>query len=279
MKQQVEMELSEEGNGLLKICDSAAKAVSKSIKTMVGDPASGHVMQMGADGTPTKSIDGRAEEAVIGVLERSGVEFEILSEEMGRKEIGKNPRYFLHLDPLDGTFNAICGIPFYSVSIYISGTTCSFGYVFDLAHAVKFYAEKGRGAWTEIEGNKSRLAVSSTPTLHNFSVSAYTLRPNTGRIVGLGDAIRRIRTLGSTSLELCFVAAGRLDAFVDLRGGLRLVDVAAGSLIVEEAGGLVTDDRGDRISFNGDMWQKAEFLASNGIFHREILDLIGGGRS
>jgi len=279
MNQQVEMELTEEGKRLLEICDSAAEAVSESIKDMVGDPASGMVMHMGADGTPTKSIDGRAEEAVVDVLERSGVEFAILSEEMGRKEIGKNPRYFLHLDPLDGTFNAICGIPFYSVSIYISGASCSFGYVFDLAHKVKYYAEKGRGTWTEIEGTRSRLSVSSTSALHNFSVSAYTLRPNTGRIVGLGDVIRRIRTLGSTSLELCLVAAGRLDAFVDLRGGLRLVDVAAGSLIVEEAGGIVTDDRGDKIRFNGDMWQKAEFLASNGLFHREILDLIGGGRS
>lgn len=272
------MVLSDEGERLLEICDSAAEAVSKSIKKMVGDPASGAVMKMGADGTPTKEIDGRAEEAVIGVLERSGVSFAILSEEMGRKEIGKKPRYFLHLDPLDGTFNAIAGIPFYSVSIYISRASCSFGYVFDLAHAVKFYAERGRGAWTEFGGTKSSLAVSTTSTLHNFSVSAYTLRPNTGRIVDLGDVVRRVRTLGSTSLELCLVAAGRLDAFVDLRGGLRLVDVAAGSLIVEEAGGIVTDDRGDRISFNGDMWQKAEFLASNGLFHREILDLIGGGQ-
>jgi myo-inositol-1(or 4)-monophosphatase len=278
MSQQVEMDLSAEGKRLLEICDSAAEAVSESIRKMVGDPASGQVMQMGADGTPTKSIDGRAEEAVIGVLERSGISFAILSEEMGRKEIGKNPSYFLDLDPLDGTFNAISGIAFYSVSIYISSRSCSFGYVFDLAHAVKYYAERGRGAWTEFGGTKSRLAVSTTPTLRDFSVSAYTLRPNTGRIVGLGNAIRRIRTLGSTSLELCLVASGRLDAFVDLRGGLRLVDVAAGSLIVEEAGGVVTDDQGDRIKFNGDMWQKSEFLASNGIFHREILDLIGGGR-
>jgi myo-inositol-1(or 4)-monophosphatase len=278
MNQQVEMDLSAEGERLLEICDSAAEAVSESIKKMVGDPTSGTVMQMGADGTPTKEIDGRAEEAVIGVLERSGVSFAILSEEMGRREIGKNPQYFLHLDPLDGTFNAIAGIPFYSLSIYISGPSTGFGYVFDLAHAVKFYAERGRGAWTEGGGAKSRLAVSTTPTLRNFSVSAYTLRPNTGRIVGLGDVVRRIRTLGSTSLELCLVAAGRLDAFVDLRGGLRLVDVAAGSLIVEEAKGAVTDGRGEPISFNGDMWQKTEFLASNSIFHRDILDLIGGGR-
>jgi len=279
MNRQAEMELSEEGKRLLAICDSAAEAVSKSITKMVGDPASGTVMQMGADGTPTKSIDGRAEDAVIDVLERSGVDFAILSEELGRKEIGENPRYFLHLDPLDGTFNAICGIPFYSVSIYISGDSCSFGYVFDLAHAIKFYAERKRGAWTEFGGTRSRIAVSTTPTLETFSVSAYTLRPNTSRIVDLGDVVRRIRTLGSTSLELCFVAAGRLDAFVDLRGGLRLVDVAAGSLIIEEAGGVVTDGRGERIRFNGDMWQKSEFLASNGLFHREILDLIGGGRS
>jgi myo-inositol-1(or 4)-monophosphatase len=277
MNERVEMGLSAEGERLKDICDSAAEAVFESIKGMVGDPAGGRVMHMGADGTPTKEIDGLAEEAVLGALERSGVGFAILSEELGRKEIGKNPSYFLHLDPLDGTFNAIAGIPFYSVSIYISGPTSGFGYVCDLAHAVRFYAERGRGAWTEIGGDRRRLSVSAAPALHNYSVSAYTLRPNTGRIVPLGDAVRRIRTLGSTSLELCLVAAGKLDGFVDLRGGLRLVDVAAGSIIVEEAGGVVTDGRGERITFNGDMWQKAEFLATNGLFHREILDLLGGG--
>lgn len=277
MNQEADMVLSVEGEKLKEICDSAAEAVLQSIRGLVGDPASGLVMHMGADGTPTKRIDELAEEAVVSVLERSGLGFYLLSEELGRKEIGEDPVYHLHLDPLDGTFNAIAGIPFYSVSIYISGPTFSFGYVFDLAHAERFYAEKGRGAWRGAGSERRRLAVSATPNLSSYSVSAYTLRPNTGRIVALGDALRRIRTLGSTSLELCLVAAGKLDAFVDLRGGLRLVDVAAGSLIVEEAGGVVTDGRGCRVSFNDDMWQKAEFLATNGLFHREILDLLGGG--
>jgi myo-inositol-1(or 4)-monophosphatase len=272
------MVLSVEGERLKEICDSAAEAALQSIRGLVGDPASGLVMHMGADGTPTKKIDELAEEAVVCVLERSGLGFALLSEELGRKEIGDDPVYHLHLDPLDGTFNAIAGIPFYSVSIYISSPTCGFGYVCDLAHAVNFYAEKGRGAWRETEGKRRRLAVSATPNLSAYSVSAYTLRPNTERIVPLGDVVRRIRTLGSTSAELCLVAAGRLDAFVDLRGGLRLVDVAAGSLIVQEAGGTVTDGRGDQIGFNGDMWQKSEYIASNGIFHRDILDLLGGGR-
>jgi myo-inositol-1(or 4)-monophosphatase len=278
MEEEVEMGLSPEGRRLLGICNSAAEAVFLAIEEMVGDPASGRVIHMGADGTPTKSIDQRAEDAVFAVLEGSGIDLTILSEEGGRKEIGKCPSYFLHLDPLDGTFNAIAGIPFYSVSIYISGPTSSFGYVSDLAHAVQYFAERGRGAWSEAAGRRARLGVSKTPTLRDFSVSAYTLRPNTERIVPLGDVVRRIRTLGSTSAELCLVAAGRLDAFVDLRGGLRLVDVAAGSLIVQEAGGTVTDGRGDQIGFNGDMWQKSEYIASNGIFHRDILDLLGGGR-
>lgn len=278
MDQGADAGLSAEGEGLKGICDSAAEAVRKSIGELVGDPASGLVMHMGADGTPTKKIDELAEEAVVAVLEGSGLGFYLLSEELGRKQIGEDPAYLLHLDPLDGTFNAIAGIPFYSVSIYISGPTSSFGYVSDLAHAVQYFAERGRGAWSEAAGRRARLGVSKTPTLRDFSVSAYTLRPNTERIVPLGDVVRRIRTLGSTSAELCLVAAGRLDAFVDLRGGLRLVDVAAGSLIVQEAGGTVTDGRGDQIGFNGDMWQKSEYIASNGIFHRDILDLLGGGR-
>ena len=278
MEEEVEMGLSPEGRRLLGICNSAAEAVFLAIEEMVGDPASGRVIHMGADGTPTKSIDQRAEDAVFAVLEGSGIDFAILSEEEGRKEIGKCPSYFLHLDPLDGTFNAIAGIPFYSVSIYISGPTSSFGYVSDLAPAARYLAEWGGGAWSAAAGRRARLRVSKTPTLQNFSVSAYTLRPNTERIVPLGDVVRRIRTLGSTSAELCLVAAGRLDAFVDLRGGLRLVDVAAGSLIVQEAGGTVTDGRGDQIGFNGDMWQKSEYIASNGIFHRDILGLLGGGR-
>ena len=85
------------------------------------------------------------------------------------------------------------------------------------------------------------MAVSSGRDLAAFSISAYTLRPHTGRLEAIGDTVRRIRTLGSASLEMALVAAGRLDAFVDLRGMMRVVDVAAGKLIIEEAGGTVTE--------------------------------------
>jgi myo-inositol-1(or 4)-monophosphatase len=89
--------------------------------------------------------------------------------------------------------------------------------------------------------------------------------------------VRRIRTLGSTSLEMALVASGKLDAFVDLRGMLRVVDVAAGKLILEEAGGTITDAVGKPLHLDGNMWQRTDLIGSNGLLHEELLQLIGGG--
>ena len=119
-------------------------------------------------------------------------------------------------------------------------------------------------------------SVSQNTDLKDFSISAYTLRPNTARIVGIGDTVRRIRTLGSASLEMALVASGKLDAFVDLRGMMRVVDVAAGKLIIEEAGGIVTDANGEELHLDGNMWQKKDLIGSNGLQHDDLLQLIGG---
>ena len=265
--------LSPTGNDLKRLCDIAAKAVVSAIQDMVGTNAGGQMVKMGADGTPTKRIDHAAEEAVLKVLRASGLGFSVLSEEIGSVKIGEGSDYFLHLDPLDGTFNAIAGIPFYSVSIYISRDDCRFAYIFDLAHGGSYYAEAGHGAYA---GPESRLFVSQNTDLKDFSISAYTLRPNTARITGIGDRVRRIRTLGSASLEMALVASGKLDAFVDLRGMMRVVDVAAGKLMIEEAGGMVTDADGDELEMGANMWQKKYLIGSNGLQHEELLGIIGG---
>jgi myo-inositol-1(or 4)-monophosphatase len=268
--------LSPRGIELKRLSDTIAEAVSQAVGEMVGTAAGGTMVRMGADGTPTKSIDKAAEDAVLAKLKASGLGFRVLSEEIGEVTIGDEPYYFLHLDPLDGTFNAINGIPFYSVSIYLSKDDCHFGYVCDLAHDSRYYAESGKGAYVE-PGSPSALRVSKTSNLKDFSISAYTLRPNTARIVGIGDTVRRIRTLGSTSLEMSLVASGALDAFIDLRGMLRVVDVAAGKLILEEAGGSITDAVGKELHLDGNMWQRTDLIGSNGLMHDDLLQLIGGG--
>ncbi len=267
-------QLSPRARDLKILCDNAAKAVFDAVKEMAGSAGAGQNVKMGADGTPTKQIDSAAENAVLDTLRASGLGFKVLSEEIGEVLIGEKPDYFLHLDPLDGTFNAIAGIPFYSVSIYLSRGDFHFGYICDLAAGTSFYAEAGRGAYARPGG---RLHVSSNADLSHFSISAYTLRPNTARIAAIGDTVRRIRTLGSTALEMALVASGRLDAFVDLRGMMRVVDVAAGKIILEEAGGMVTDGLGNALELDGNMWQRKDLIGSNGIRHAELLSLIGGG--
>jgi len=266
--------LSSQGNDLLKLCDNAARAVAEVVEELAGTTAGGQNVKMGADGTPTKQIDRAAENAVLDTLQASGLGFMVLSEEIGEVMIGGKADYFLHLDPLDGTFNAIAGIPFYSVSIYLSKGDFHFGYISDLARGGSFYAEAGRGAYSQQGG---RLQVSPHADLSHFSISAYTLRPHTGRMAAIGDTVRRIRTLGSTSMEMALVASGKLDAFVDLRGMMRVVDVAAGKIILEEAGGMVTDALGNALHLDGNMWQKTDLIGSNGLVHADLLRLIGGG--
>ena len=266
--------LSTQGSDLKKLCDNAAKAVTDAIEDLTGTVAGGQNVKMGADGTPTKQIDRAAENAVLDTLRSSGLGFKVLSEEIGEVLIGEKPDYVLHLDPLDGTFNAIAGIPFYSVSIYLSKGDFHFGYISDLARGGSFYAETGRGAYSQQGG---RLQVSQHADLSQFSISAYTQRPHTGRIAAIGDTVRRIRTLGSTALEMALVASGRLDAFVDLRGMMRAVDVAAGKIILEEAGGMVTDSLGNALHLDGNMWQSTDLIGSNGVRHADLLRLIGGG--
>jgi myo-inositol-1(or 4)-monophosphatase len=270
------MKLSSESAALKMLCDSMAEEVASSIGEMIGDPACGEVIDIGADGTPTKGIDKIAETAALAPLKDFGQGFKVLSEELGEVQIGEKPEYFLHLDPLDGTFNAINGIPFYSISIYISNLNCSFAYVFDLVKEIRYYAEYGNGAYMEKDLDRREIRVSSLESIENFSIAAYTIRPNTHRINRLGDIVRRIRSMGCTSLEMCLVASGKLDAFVDLRGNIRVVDFAAGKLIVEEAGGQVTDGRGRAIILGGDMWQSHYLLASSGMAHDRLLELLGG---
>jgi myo-inositol-1(or 4)-monophosphatase len=267
-------QLSAEGYRLKMLCDSIATAVFTSIQALVDTPEGGAVVAMGADGTPTKSIDRAAERAVFSRLSSSGLGFRVLSEERGEVQIGDEPEYFLALDPLDGTFNAIKGIPFYSLSLFFSKGDSHFGYIYDLPRGIRYFAEAGGGAYVEPGGR--RLEISKTSELRDYSISAYTIRPHTCRIAAIGDKVRRIRTLGSASLEMALVAAGKLDAFVDLRGMLRVVDVAAGKLILEEAGGIITDAEGNVLELNGDMWQKTDLIGSNGLLHGDLLRLIGG---
>jgi myo-inositol-1(or 4)-monophosphatase len=108
-----------------------------------------------------------------------------------------------------------------------------------------------------------------------FCVSVYGYHPHVTKTTNLCQAVRRIRILGCVSLELCYVASGKLDAFVDVRGSLRLTDVAAGKLIVEEAGGKVSDEKGCKLILQDNVVNRVHMVATNGLLHQQILNITG----
>ncbi|MGP8320318.1 MAG: bifunctional fructose-bisphosphatase/inositol-phosphate phosphatase [Methanosarcinaceae archaeon] len=269
----------------LKMSELVSQAAADAIEDMVGSKDAYSTVSMGADGTPTKKIDAAAEDAILDVLKDDGRSMRILSEEAGDIIIGDTggiygkgaePEFSVILDPLDGTYNAAFGIPFYSVSVAIakpdlSGT--SLGYVKNLSNGAVYHAELGKGAFLD---NKP-ISPSDNSFIHDLCISVYGYRPQVKRTPGLCKRVRRIRILGSVALELCYVASGRIDAFVDVRMALRLTDVAAGNFILEEAGGMVTNGSGASLKLPDGLMNHVAMIASNGHSHMDILKLVARG--
>lgn len=266
---------------MLTFCNNIAAAIADATAPVIGTSESGRELYTGADGTPTKKIDEVAENAAIDVLRDDGRKILLVSEECGEKLIhGRRENvdeddidFTLVLDPLDGTFNAVAGIPFYSVSIAIGGydlSDISFGFVQNLHSGDTYHAEIGKGAYC----NQKQINVSTTRELQRLSVTAYAYRTDSTKIADLGRTVRRIRVLGSSSLELCYVAAGVLDAFVDFRKYLRVTDIAAGKIIIEESGGMVTDTRGVPLHGELSITSRVSMIASNGHVHERLLNLV-----
>lgn len=257
------------------LCNHAASAVEAAIKNLVETQRAYETLYIGADGTDTKLIDDIAEKAIFQVLETDGRSMKVISEEAGIKTMGKDPEFTVVIDPLDGTYNASFGIAFYSVSIAIGDPDLSciwFGYIKNLANGDIYHAEYGKGAYL----NGVRIFPSRKSELKDSCASVYGYRLHVERTIDLSRSIRRMRILGCVSLELCYVASGRFDAFVDVRGSLRLTDVAAGKFIVDEAGGKVTNGFADLIELRDNSIYHVYMIASNGYIHDDLLKLTGG---
>lgn len=254
-----------------KLCNDVAEAIEEAVSDIIGQPEAGAMLRMGADGTPTEKIDEIAENAALSVLEADGRSMRLVSEELGEKLIGGKPEFTFVLDPIDGTFNAVNNIPFFCVPVAIGNHDLSdirYGFVKNLVNGDIYTGEKGKGALL----NKRKIHVSSLSMLSELSVLSYTHRPHAIPISN--HSVRRVRVFGCAALELCYVASGIFDAFIDMRGMLRVTDMAAGKLIVEEAGGRVTDGKGLPLSTPLDVKQRVNMVASNDLAHDKLLELI-----
>jgi myo-inositol-1(or 4)-monophosphatase len=251
-------------------CHEMARAVKEAIRNLEGTPAAGEFIGMGADGTPTKRIDRVAEDCVVRYLRENPLCSTLISEELGRAEFcGEGGTLFL--DPIDGTFNAIVGIPFYALSIaFADKGVLQKAYVENLATGDVFTAIRGEGAFL----NGKPIQVSSTSRLSECAMSIYGRKFDPARVMQLGQKIRRFRLLGASALELSFIGGGMTDGFIDLRGTLRVTDAAAGMLICTEAGGKVTDLDGNAIAFPDKVTIGKCLVATNGILHSKVIEYL-----
>jgi myo-inositol-1(or 4)-monophosphatase len=201
----------------------------------------------------------------------------ILAEELGGEQQGERASpYCWIFDPVDGTTNYAHGMPIFcsSLALEIDGRV-ELGAVYDPTRRELFTAERGGGARL----NGMPLHVSTADALIDSMLCTgfpYHVHDIVDEVVGLFASFvgraRAVRRLGSAAIDLCYVAAGRLDGFWERF--LSPWDIAAGALIVEEAGGRVSDFDGGPFDARG-----REVVASNGLIHADMLATIAGYRS
>lgn len=235
---------------------------------------------LGAGGDPIKQIDLAAENAIIKTIKKHEISFTLVSEESGVKEYGETPQeHYVTVDPIDGTTNLTRGIPFYATSIAISTkltlNTIHTALVADLTHAITYTSQKGKGAYR----NNQKITPSKTTSLEEavigIDLNTYKIQKIIPQLTDLIQKTNHIRHLGANALELCYVADGTTDAFVDIRGKLRTTDMAAAWLIIKEAGASMTTPEGKPLNVKLDPKQKVAFIATaNPKIHKTILSLI-----
>ena len=213
--------------------------------------------------------DRMSEALILSAVRRQYPGHDILSEESSATLNGSSYRWIV--DPLDGTTNYAHGYPVFCVSIALEreGEVC-LGVVFNPMLDEMFTAEKGTGAYL----NGRRLSVSATAVLSHGLLATgfpYDIREsmdnNINYFVQMARKARAIRRAGSAALDLAYVAAGRFDGFWELK--LSPWDTAAACLLVQEAGGLVTDLFGAPFEL-----QSPHVLASNGVLHQDLMTVF-----
>jgi len=251
--------------------------MKKEIIALFGSEEARNGFGIGAGGDVTKKIDLAAESALIQTLQDHRVSCTLISEEAGTKEIGLNPSsFYLTADPLDGTTNAIRGAPFMAISLAVSKRPylrdVETALVSDPVHDVTYTAERGKGAFRNREGIQSSLAKSLEKAVMGVDLCESLHLP---RLIPLLEKIKHLRHFGANALELCYVADGTTDAFIDIRGKLRVTDIAAAYLILREAGGIILTPEGNELDVPLDATQRVAFIAvANKTFYSEVQKLL-----
>lgn len=214
-------------------------------------------------------VDEQAEDAIIETIRSRFPDHSILAEESGKQDNKSAYRWII--DPLDGTKNYLSEIPLFAVSIALEYEgQLLLGVIYDPVRDEMFWGEQGKGAWL----NKAPLKVSAKNQLQDCLIATgfpFKQKENLAiylrSFYDIFDRSSGMRRMGAAAIDLAYVAAGRFDGFWEL--GLKPWDVAAGALLIKEAGGQISD-----------FWMAEKpnyhkfLLASNGKIHNSLSDIL-----
>ncbi|CAI9830945.1 Inositol-1-monophosphatase [Nitrosopumilaceae archaeon] len=248
----------------------ASLKIRRAVDGMAGTERAAGDFGRGAGGDISRGIDVAAEEAVLSHLRDIGFGCTVLGEECGRVEIPGGPGGHVIMDAIDGSANAVRGVPFFCSSLaYAPGdslSSVSAGVVTNLADGSSYWAASGGGAFSEA----GRLSVRTGDPMYRIVCVNMS-----GAGAGLAARLQPVlennhaRHFGANALEMAMLAAGRVDVMVDLRGRIRIQDIAAGYLLVREAGGVVLDADMKPLDSGLGYDARISFLAASG---RDVLE-------
>lgn len=251
----------------LKVALGAVKKAEPIFRKSFGK-ASGIVeKQQGMYKSPVTDIDKEIETVISSTLVKHFPDHSIFGEEFPQQK--KPSPYTWYIDPIDGTISYIRGLPFASISLGLwENETPLVAVISDPIECATYSAVRGRGAF---KNEKQQLSVSSLASLAESIGSVGRMRTLADDPVLLRVARKayRGRAYGGGALELCYIAEGKLDFLISER--IKIYDVAAGTLILSEAGGKATDWEGNPFTS-----ASLKFAASNGTIHSELLKELKG---
>jgi myo-inositol-1(or 4)-monophosphatase len=260
-------------SALLNVMIAAARKTARALKRDFGEIEKLQVSLKGP-GNYVSAADKRAEETLYAELSKARPGYGFIGEEGGRRD-GPDKTNTWIVDPLDGTTNFLHGVPHFAISIALEreGMLIA-GVVYNPVTDEMFVAEKGKGAFL----NEHRIRVAARRELTDALVACGLPHPNRGdlalnarEVAAMQAKTGGLREYGAAALDLAFDAAGRFDAYWER--DLSSWDVAAGIVLLREAGGFVSDlDGGDS------MLDKGHILAGNEFTHREALKVLKAAR-
>jgi myo-inositol-1(or 4)-monophosphatase len=232
---------------IIDILREASKKIYENVKDLAGTEEAAGDFGRGAGGDISRNIDIVAEKTVLDFLKEINFECVVLGEECGRVELSKNPKGFVIMDAIDGSANSVRGIPFFCSSLAFATdnrlSSITDGVITNLSNGEMYWASKEKGAFL----NQSKIHVHNKDPIYKIvgiNTSGATPELMT-KLHPIFEQHNHTRHFGANALEMAMFARGLMDIFIDLRKKIRIQDIAAGYLIVKEAGGLLLDENFD----------------------------------